>query len=74
MDELCSVPMSGDEACARPQGHDGDCDPQFNADEWPEPECPKCANPIPGMPAHEPSRKCHYRPHYVAHCSCSACY
>lgn len=36
--------------------------------------CEKCANPIPGMPAHEPSRKCHYRPYYVAHCSCAACF
>lgn len=40
----------------------------------PEPakECERCK--LPGAPSHEPSRRCHYRPHIVNHCTCSACF
>jgi hypothetical protein len=34
--------------------------------------CATCK--IPGAPAHEPSRLCHYRPRAVTHCTCSACF
>ncbi len=34
--------------------------------------CEMCKQP--GAPAHEPSRRCHYRPRVVAHCTCSACF
>lgn len=71
---LCDFTIDGRNMCARPLDHDGDHDPTFNADEWPEPECERCADPIPGMPAHEPSRRCQYRPNYQAHCTCRACF
>lgn len=38
-------------------------------------ESPPCATcQIPGAPAHDPMPRCHYRPHIVNHCTCSACF
>lgn len=34
--------------------------------------CATCQ--IPGAPAHEPSRRCQYRPAIRHHCTCSACF
>ena len=34
--------------------------------------CERCQTP--GAPAHEPSRRCHYRPGIVSHCTCRACF
>lgn len=37
-------------------------------------DCPRCAHPAPGMPAHNPSPRCHNLPRHVTHCTCRACH
>ena len=34
--------------------------------------CATCQ--MPGAPAHEPSRRCQYRPRIVHHCTCERCF
>lgn len=50
----------------------GDCSHRWDEPD-PTPACVRCAEWV-GGPPHEPSRRCHYRPAYVAHCSCRACW
>lgn len=49
---------------------------QADYDSFPDPEDPSACRTcsIPGAPAHEPSNRCQYRPHYRAHCTCRACW
>lgn len=37
-------------------------------------DCPKCADPTPGQPPHNPSPACTRRPIIVPHCACTACF
>jgi hypothetical protein len=58
---------------------DDDAYPAFERGVYPEVYVGALAEPCamcktPGAPAHEPSKRCQYRPKVVTHCTCSACF
>lgn len=73
MNGLCTALLGDDDMCARPSNHDGDHSPTFDADEWPN-DCDRCASPIPGQPAHNPSSGCVRAPTIIYHCPCPSCF
>lgn len=36
-------------------------------------DCPKCADPTPGQPPHDPSPACEREPE-TTHCACAQCF